>query len=200
MSIGTHDLDTVKGPFKYEARKPQDISFVPLNMTESFDGEQLMQKLAVRPSPQIPSVHRVSRVWCVVSCVLIVAVCVVVGGRWCVSNWQVDSHLRFYVPIIKDSPVYPVVVDADGVVLSLPPIINGDHSKIKLTTTNVLIEVTATDLTKAKIVLNTVVAMFSQYCSSKFTYVSSLAAHTHTHHRTHTRTRARTRITNAHAS
>lgn len=127
VSIGTHDLDTVKGPFKYEARKPQDISFVPLNMTESFDGEQLMQKLAV------------------------------------------DSHLRFYVPIIKDSPVYPVVVDADGVVLSLPPIINGDHSKIKLTTTNVLIEVTATDLTKAKIVLNTVVAMFSQYCSSKFT-------------------------------
>jgi phenylalanyl-tRNA synthetase beta chain len=96
----------------------------------------------------------------------------------------VDSHLRFYVPIIKDSPVYPVVVDADGVVLSLPPIINGDHSKIKLTTTNVLIEVTATDLTKAKIVLNTVVAMFSQYCSSKFTYVSSLAAQPHTH--THT--------------
>jgi phenylalanyl-tRNA synthetase beta chain len=83
----------------------------------------------------------------------------------------VDSHLRFYVPIIKDSPVYPVVVDSNGLVLSLPPIINGDHSKIKLSTTNVLIEVTATDLTKAKIVLNTVVAMFSQYCSSKFTYV-----------------------------
>jgi phenylalanyl-tRNA synthetase beta subunit len=65
VSIGTHDLDTVKGPFKYEARKPQDISFVPLNMTESFDGEQLMQKLAVRPPP-IPSVHRACRVLCVV--------------------------------------------------------------------------------------------------------------------------------------
>jgi 4-alpha-glucanotransferase len=51
VSIGTHDLDTVKGPFKYEARKPQDISFVPLNMTESFNGEQLMQKLSVRPLP-----------------------------------------------------------------------------------------------------------------------------------------------------
>lgn len=87
-----------------------------------------------------------------------------------VRLWQVDSHLRFYVPIIKDSPVYPLVVDANGVVLSLPPIINGDHSKIKLSTTNVLIEVTATDLTKAKIVLNTMVAMFSQYCATKFSY------------------------------
>jgi len=53
VSIGTHDLDTVKGPFRYEARKPQDISFAPLNMTETFDGEQLMQKLSVRlPPPQ----------------------------------------------------------------------------------------------------------------------------------------------------
>ena len=42
-------------------------------------------------------------------------------------------------------------------VLSLPPIINGAHSAIKLETKNVFIECTATDLTKAKIVLNTMV-------------------------------------------
>ena len=47
-----------------------------------------------------------------------------------------------------DSPVYPVVEDSNGVVLSLPPIINGDHSKITLSTKNILIECTATDLTK----------------------------------------------------
>lgn len=43
-------------------------------------------------------------------------------------------------------------------VLSLPPIINGAHSAISLKTKNVFIECTATDLTKAKIVLNTMVS------------------------------------------
>lgn len=42
-------------------------------------------------------------------------------------------------------------------VLSLPPIINGAHSAITLKTKNVFIECTATDLTKAKTVLNTIV-------------------------------------------
>lgn len=42
-------------------------------------------------------------------------------------------------------------------VLSLPPIINGAHSAITLKTKNVFIECTATDLTKAKVVLNTMV-------------------------------------------
>ena len=31
MSIGTHDLDTVEGPFTYEALPPEQIKFVPLN-------------------------------------------------------------------------------------------------------------------------------------------------------------------------
>lgn len=71
--------------------------------------------------------------------------------------------------IIKDSPIYPIITDSKGRVLSLPPIINGDHSKITLNTKNVFIEVTATDLTKAKIVLDTVVCMFSQYSTDKYT-------------------------------
>ena len=61
---------------------------------------------------------------------------------------QGDSHLKQYLPIIRDSPVYPVITDADGVVLSMPPIINGHHSRITLATRNVFIECTATDLTK----------------------------------------------------
>ena len=31
VSIGTHDLDTVEGPFTYEALPPEDIKFKPLN-------------------------------------------------------------------------------------------------------------------------------------------------------------------------
>ena len=81
---------------------------------------------------------------------------------------QTDSHLKQYLPIIKDSPVYPVIYDANNVVLSMPPIINGDHSKISVNTKNVFIELTATDLTKAKVVLDTIVTMFAQYCDEQF--------------------------------
>jgi phenylalanyl-tRNA synthetase beta chain len=81
--------------------------------------------------------------------------------------------LKKYLYIIKDSPVYPVVYDANRVVMSLPPIINGDHSKITLNTRDVFIEVTATDLTKAEIVLNVMCTMFSEYSDECFAYVFS---------------------------
>jgi len=126
-SVGTHDLDTIKGPFKYMAKPPGDIKFVPLNQTKAFTSAELMELYAT------------------------------------------DSHLKPYLPIIRDSPVHPVIYDANGVVLSLPPIINGEHSKITLDTKNVLIECTCTDLTKGKIVLDTLVTMFSQYCTTPFT-------------------------------
>eukprot|EP00438_Fugacium_kawagutii_P021959 Skav208055 [mRNA] locus=scaffold1124:165065:168219:- [translate_table: standard] len=51
---------------------------------------------------------------------------------------------RTYLPIIRDSPVYPVIYDSNRVVLSLPPIINGEHSKIKLETKDVFIECRST--------------------------------------------------------
>lgn len=44
--------------------------------------------------------------------------------------------------------MYPIIYDSNGIVLSLPPIINGNHTKITLNTKNVLIECTATDLNK----------------------------------------------------
>lgn len=43
VSIGTHDLDNLEGPFSYEALPPKDINFVPLNQTKNMDGEELMQ-------------------------------------------------------------------------------------------------------------------------------------------------------------
>lgn len=61
------------------------------------------------------------------------------------------------------------MLDADRNVCSLPPIINGNLSKITLDTRNVFIECTATDRTKAEVVTNTLVAMFSQYCDEPFT-------------------------------
>ncbi|KAK8951278.1 putative phenylalanine--tRNA ligase beta subunit [Platanthera zijinensis] len=82
--------------------------------------------------------------------------------------YRSDLKLKKFLPIIENSSVYPVIYDKNRTVLSLPPIINGAQSAISLRTKNVLIECTATDLTKAKIVLNTMVTMFSEYCDSKF--------------------------------
>ncbi|KAG1175551.1 hypothetical protein G6F70_004012 [Rhizopus microsporus] len=126
-SMGTHDLDTIQGPFSYEALPPKDIKFVPLNKTTEVDGHQLMDLYAE------------------------------------------DKHLSKFLHIIRDSPVYPVVFDANRVVCSLPPIINSDHSKITLNTKNVFIEITATDEHKASTALNTLVTMFSEYCAEPFT-------------------------------
>lgn len=63
--------------------------------------------------------------------------------------------------------MYPVIKDSNGDVLSLPPVINGHLSRIRLETTDVFIECTATDLTKANIVLDTMVTMFSQVYKDK---------------------------------
>ncbi|CAM6091997.1 unnamed protein product [Calypogeia fissa] len=126
VAIGTHDLDTVQGPFTYEALPPSEIKFVPLKQTKEFTAKELME------------------------------------------FYKGDVKLKKFLPIIESSPVYPVIYDKNRTVLSLPPIINGAHSAITLNTKNVFIECTATDLTKAKIVLNTMVTMFSQYCVRKF--------------------------------
>lgn len=71
-------------------------------------------------------------------------------------HYQSDVYLKPYLSIIKDSPVYPVIYDNKAVVLSLPPIINGDHSKMSTDTKNIFIESTATDEQRA---LNTLACL-----------------------------------------
>lgn len=126
VAIGTHDLDTLQGPFTYEALPPPDINFVPLKQVKNFRADELME------------------------------------------FYKSDLKLKKFLHIIEYSPVYPVLYDCNRTVLSLPPIINGAHSAITLKTKNVFIECTATDLTKAKIVLNTMVTTFSVCCQRKF--------------------------------
>jgi phenylalanyl-tRNA synthetase beta chain len=83
---------------------------------------------------------------------------------------QNDKHIGKFLHIIRDAPGYPVFLDADRHVLSLPPIINSDLTKISLDTTDVFIDCTATDQTKLEVVINIMVSMFSMYCSEPFTY------------------------------
>lgn len=125
VSMGTHDLDSIKGPFRYEARAPAEIAFCPLKETAVFRADALIE------------------------------------------HYEKDLYLRTFVPLIADSPVFPVMCEASGEIMSLPPIINSAKSRITPATRNIFIDVTATDLTKALVVLDVLCASFSQYCGEK---------------------------------
>ncbi|XP_042451906.1 phenylalanine--tRNA ligase beta subunit, cytoplasmic-like isoform X1 [Zingiber officinale] len=43
VAIGTHDLDTIEGPFSYEALPPQEINFVPLKQEKIFRVDELLE-------------------------------------------------------------------------------------------------------------------------------------------------------------
>ena len=60
-----------------------------------------------------------------------------------------NSPIKKFLPIIAASPVYPVIHDATDAVLSLPPIINGNHSRISSATKDVFIECTGAPLSSA---------------------------------------------------
>lgn len=90
------------------------------------------------------------------------------NGEQLMEFYEKDKNLGKYLHIIKDLPRYPVVLDSNRTVASMPPIINSDHSKITLDTTNVFIDVTGTDRTKTEIVVNQMVAMFSAYSATPF--------------------------------
>lgn len=127
VTMGTHDLDTVKGPFYFKALPPKEIVFKALKQTEVTDGHKLLDIL------------------------------------------KNDPKLKKYCYLLDDFEKYPVLYDSQGIVMALPPLINSEHSKITVGTKNVIIDVTAHDETKANIVLNTLVTMFSVYSSTKFT-------------------------------
>jgi phenylalanyl-tRNA synthetase beta chain len=53
-------------------------------------------------------------------------------------------------------------------VLSLPPIINSEKTKITLDTKNVFIEITGTDIQKTKICLAVLAAQFGEHCAGEW--------------------------------
>lgn len=94
------------------------------------------------------------------------------NGMQLMEMLESDLKLKKFLPIIRDSPLYPVLLDSNGTVLSLPPIINGNSSKITLSTRNIFIDVTGTDATKVGIALNILATSFAQYCETPNTIES----------------------------
>ena len=121
-SMGTHDLDKIRGPITYEAHPPSEIVFQALKQSEAMDCNALF------------------------------------------DVFRNDIKMKKFLPILEPFEKYPVFYDQDRQVLSLPPIINSEKTKITLDTRNVFIEITGTDIQKTKICLAVLAAQFSEHC------------------------------------
>lgn len=70
---------------------------------------------------------------------------------------------REYGHLIRDKPYYPLLVDSEGNVLSMPPIINSELTgRVTTETKNVFVDVTGWDLRKVMLALNVIVTALAE--------------------------------------
>jgi phenylalanyl-tRNA synthetase beta chain len=87
------------------------------------------------------------------------------GGRSPVSVSSILSDTdegKVYGAALGGSGLYPVITDSIGVVLSFPPIINGDATRVTTKTKNMFIDVTSTDRKAGDDVLAVVVTTLAE--------------------------------------
>lgn len=69
---------------------------------------------------------------------------------------------RKYAHLLEKFSRYPLIVDAEDNVLSMPPIINGELTKLTSDTRNVLVDVTGTDKAAVNHTLNIITTSFAE--------------------------------------
>lgn len=74
------------------------------------------------------------------------------------EKYRKDNYLKEYVTYLDGHENVPVHMDSDGKVLSMPPIINSEATKMEIGTKDIFVEITALDENKARIVLNMIIA------------------------------------------
>jgi phenylalanyl-tRNA synthetase beta chain len=117
VSIGIHNLDVLKEPFRYLAVDPDMVSFVPLEMDKEMTLRQILRE------------HKKG---------------------------------RYYAHLLENYSKYPLIVDSQDQVLSMPPIINGELTKLTLETKSLLIDVTGTDQLAVERTLNIIATSFAE--------------------------------------
>ena len=118
IAIGIYPLEKITLPITLEARKPQDIKFIPLEMDREMNGLQILQ-----------------------------------------------SHPtgREYAHLLEGLEKFPIFVDANNEILSMPPIINSHKTgKITEATKDIFIECSGFDFEILKKTLNILVVMLAE--------------------------------------
>jgi phenylalanyl-tRNA synthetase beta chain len=113
LAIGIYPLEKITLPIKFEARKPSEIKFVPLEMNRELNGLQILRD------------HPTG---------------------------------RDYAKLLEGLDKFPVFVDANNKILSMPPIINSHETgKIDEKTKDVFVECSGFDFEVLKKTLNIIV-------------------------------------------
>ncbi|XP_060788229.1 leucine-rich repeat-containing protein 47 [Neoarius graeffei] len=138
-TIATHDMSSLKGPLQYDARPPDVLKIVPLGRKEMKAGD-LLKMLQHEADEQRKQKKR-----------------------------QNVSGLHKYLQLLDGKDHYPCLVDADGHVISFPPITNSERTKIKKTTSELFLEVTSSaSLQTCKDVMDTLIIKMAEL--NKFTF------------------------------
>ncbi|NPE26848.1 phenylalanine--tRNA ligase subunit beta [Methanococcoides sp. SA1] len=117
VAIGIYPLDKIKLPIKFEARKSEDVKFLPLEAKKEMNAKQILRG------------HPTG---------------------------------REYAHLLEGVNVYPVFVDANNEILSMPPIINSEKTgRIDEKTKDVFIECSGHNLAYLKKALNILLASIS---------------------------------------
>ena len=69
---------------------------------------------------------------------------------------------RDYAKIVRDFPLFPLIVDRDDHVLSFPPIINGERTRVTIDTKNILLDTTGTDQRAVGVAVNIICSAMAE--------------------------------------
>ncbi|XP_061760804.1 leucine-rich repeat-containing protein 47 [Nerophis ophidion] len=132
-TIATHDVQLLKGPLVYDAIPPTQLKIVPLGRKE-MTAVELIRQLQLEADELRKQKKR-----------------------------QNVTGLHKYLQLLQGKAAYPCLVDAEGHVISFPPITNSEKTKIKRTTQELFLEVTsASSLQICKDVMDTLIAKMAE--------------------------------------
>ncbi|KFO76665.1 Leucine-rich repeat-containing protein 47, partial [Cuculus canorus] len=132
-TIATHDLWLIKGPLIYDVQPPEELKITPLGRKE-IKAKDLLRQLQLEAEEQRKQKKR-----------------------------QNISGLHKYLQLLDGKDHYPCLVDAEGVVISFPPITNSEKTKIRKETRDLFLEVTSdTSLQICKDVMDTLILKIAE--------------------------------------
>uniref|UniRef100_A0A3Q3J341 B3/B4 tRNA-binding domain-containing protein n=2 Tax=Monopterus albus TaxID=43700 RepID=A0A3Q3J341_MONAL len=137
-TIAAHDVQLLKSPLMYDVKPPTQLKIVPLGRKE-MTAVELIRHLQLEADELRKQKKR-----------------------------QNVTGLHKYLQLLQGKALYPCLIDAEGHVISFPPITNSEKTKIKKTTKELFLEVTsATSLQTCKDVMDALIVKMAEL--NKFT-------------------------------
>lgn len=113
-SIGMHDFRKLQPPLIYGAVHPDQLMITPLHRHKKISGRELSSNLANEAELARKKEKR-----------------------------NVVSNTDKYIYLIQNLSLYPCLIDANGLIISVPPVTNCEETKLEVNTKDILVEVTS---------------------------------------------------------